>query len=118
HADTGEWGGTGTEVSYQWERCNSTGGECADIAGSTGSDFELDEADVGATLRLRVGASNELGSLTAVSQATEASTAASSLVNTWAPSIAGVLRSGHAVTAEAGSWLGEAAISYTYQWQS
>jgi hypothetical protein len=118
HADGGEWGGTSTEVSYQWEKCNSTGEECADITGATMAEYELGEGDVGATLRLRVGASNELGSLTAVSQATEVITAASLLVNTWAPSVSGTLQSGHDLTAEGGSWLGEAAISYSYQWLS
>ena len=118
HADSGDWGGTGTELGYQWERCNSTGGECADISGATGSDLELGESDVGATLRLRVGASNELGSLTAVSQPTEPVVAASLLVNTWAPSIVGVEQSGQTLTAQTGSWLGEAAISYSYQWLS
>ncbi|HXO49322.1 MAG TPA: LamG-like jellyroll fold domain-containing protein, partial [Mycobacterium sp.] len=118
HADPGEWGGTGTEVGYQWERCNSTGGECADIDGATGPDFEPGEGDIGSTLRLRVGISNELGSLTAVSQITEAIVVASLLVNTWAPSITGMDQSGQTLTAEAGSWLGEAAISYSYQWLS
>lgn len=118
HADSGDWGGTGTELGYQWERCNSTGGECADISGATGSDLELGESDVGATLRLRVGASNELGSLTAVSQPTEPVAAASLLVNTWAPGIVGVEQSGQTLTAQTGSWLGEAAISYSYQWLS
>ncbi len=118
HADAGSWGGTGTEVSYQWERCNASAEECADVTGATGSEYELSEADIGSTLRLRVGASNELGSLTALSPPTEEIAAASTLVNSWAPNISGTLQSGQTLTAQAGSWLGEEAISYGYQWLS
>jgi hypothetical protein len=38
-ADAGAWGGTETEVAYQWERCNATGGECAAIAEASGSEL-------------------------------------------------------------------------------
>ena len=117
YADPGEWGGTETEIAYQWEKCNATGGECADIAGATESQYQLPEGDAGATLRVRVGASNALGSLTAVSPATEAIGAAAILQNTWAPSISGTPQRGRTLTANAGSWLGAAAIGYTYQWE-
>ncbi len=113
----GVWGGTETEVSYQWERCNSSGGECADIAGATEPSYTLAEGDVGKTLRIRVGASNALGSLTAVSPASPAIEAAATLVNTWAPSISGTPRDGQTLTANAGSWLGLSTIGYAYQWQ-
>jgi Tol biopolymer transport system component len=117
-ADAGVWGGTETEVGYQWERCNATGGECASIVGATEPEYALGEGDIGTTLRVRVGVSNALGSLTAVSSATEAISDVSSLRNTWAPSVSGTPQSGQTLTANAGSWLGLATIGYAYQWQS
>ncbi len=117
-ADAGTWGGTEIETGYQWERCNATGGECAAIAGATEAAYELQTGDVGKTLRVRVGVSNALGSLTAVSPTTEAIGSTATLTNTWAPSISGTPQNGHTLTANAGSWLGEAAIEYSYQWQS
>jgi alpha-tubulin suppressor-like RCC1 family protein len=116
YANPGVWGGSETQIGYQWERCNSTGGECADVAGATGAEYKLGEGDVGKTLRVRVGASNSLGSLTALSPATEAIGATTTLLNTWAPSVAGTPRRGQTLTTDAGSWLGSSVIAYTYQW--
>ncbi len=116
-ADPGEWGGSETEIGYQWEKCNAAGGECVGITGATRSQYELAEGDVGATLRVRVGASNGLGSLTAISPATEAIGATATLLNTWAPSVSGIPQRGQTLTANAGSWLGTATIGYSYQWQ-
>ncbi len=118
YANAGDWGGTETEIRYQWEHCNATGGECAIIGGADGSEYTLSESNVGATLRVRVGASNVLGSVTAVSSTTEMISGIVSLLNTWAPNITGTLRSGQTLTANAGSWLGLEAIGYAYQWES
>jgi hypothetical protein len=114
HAEAGQWAGTENEVGFQWERCNAGGGECADIVGATESGYRLAEGDVGSTLRLRVGVSNALGSVTAISPATEAVSVTSTLMNTWAPSISGTPQSGHTLSANAGSWLGVASIGYAY----
>jgi hypothetical protein len=117
YGEAGRWGGTENEVGYQWERCNSTGGECSDIAGATEADYRPAGSDVGDTLRLRVGVSNALGAVTAISPATEAISAISKLMNTWAPSIAGTPQSEQTLSADAGSWLGVTSIGYEYQWQ-
>src|ERR1700756_2951352 len=37
--------------------------------------------------------------------------------NTTAPSVPGTLRSGEALTADAGTWSGTQPISFTYQWR-
>jgi hypothetical protein len=117
-ANAGVWGGTETEVGYQWERCNAAGGECADIVGATESGFTLSEGDIGKTLRIRVGVSNALGSLTAVSPVSpEVEATAATLVDTWAPTISGTLQSGQTLTANVGSWLGTSMIGYMYQWE-
>jgi alpha-tubulin suppressor-like RCC1 family protein len=118
NADAGVWGGTETLVGYQWERCNATGGECTDISGATESTYEIEEEEVGETLRVRVGVSNVLGSVTATSPATEVIGGSTHLSDTLAPSITGTPRSAQTLTANDGSWLGETAISYGYQWES
>ncbi len=119
YANAGSWGGTESEVSYQWERCDAKGEECARVAGATDAEYVLGESDIGATLRVRIGIGNPLGSVTAVSSATETiSGGEATLSNTLKPSITGTPRSGQTLTANAGSWLGLEAISYTYQWES
>jgi sugar lactone lactonase YvrE len=44
--------------SYQWERCDSAGGNCADIAGATAQTYDVGPGDVGFTLAVRVTAAN------------------------------------------------------------
>jgi alpha-tubulin suppressor-like RCC1 family protein len=117
YASAGAWGGTETETSYQWEQCNTAGSACSSIAGAIRPQYTLEEGNVEATVRLRVGVSNPLGSVTAVSSTTEVISWASSLANTSPPSITGTPVSGQTLTANVGSWLGVAAIGYAYQWE-
>ncbi len=113
----GEWGGTELEFSYQWERCNSAGEACSDITGATDLEYEPDAADIGKTLRLEVGASNELGSVNGLSEPTPLIGAEFTLASTLPPTITGTRQQGHALTAGPGSWSGSGSISYTYQWR-
>ena len=118
YGDPGLWGGTGTELSYQWEKCNATGGECADITGASGAEYELIEGDIGATLRLRVGASNELGSVTTLSRSTPVIGTASLMpANNFGPSLSGTVQSGHVLTVSPGAWTGVGSITYAYAWE-
>jgi alpha-tubulin suppressor-like RCC1 family protein len=119
HADAGTWGGTENETGYQWERCNSLGAECSTIVGETKAEYKPGEGDIETRLRVRVGVSNALGSLTAVSGTTEPIGPVATLLNTWAPSISGTSQYGHTLSANTGSWLGLTGItSYIYQWES
>jgi len=57
---TGTWSGTPPlSFSYQWQRCNPG---CANIAAAIGSSYKAATADVGASLRALVTASNVAGS--------------------------------------------------------
>ena len=62
-ASAGSWTGTPPiTYAYQWRRCDSSGGNCADIASATASTYALVSADQAATIRVRVTASNSAGS--------------------------------------------------------
>ncbi len=66
----GTWTNEPTSYSYQWQRCNGTGGECANISGATSSTYTPVEADVEHTLVVKVTATNSSGSNSASSKTT------------------------------------------------
>jgi hypothetical protein len=65
-AANGTWSGSPT-FTYAWSRCDQTGSSCADIGGATSSTYVLTAVDAGATLRVRVTATNSAGSTSATS---------------------------------------------------
>ncbi len=69
-ASQGVWSEEPTSYAYQWQDCNGSGENCANIAGATVSSYKLTSADVGHTLRVVVTASNAVGSASATSAAT------------------------------------------------
>jgi Nidogen-like len=118
-AHPGEWGGTETSTEVQWESCNAQGTECEAIVGATGLEYQLGEGDLETTLRVRVQASNEQATVSAVSATTDLVGAhPPTLLNTLAPTITGTAQVGGDLTVDAGSWADEEEISYAYQWQS
>jgi hypothetical protein len=110
----GSWGGLGNAYAYQWQR-SSNGTTWVDIAGATGTGYELTAADVGASLRLLVTASNPDATVSATSTPT-ATIAGAPPVNTLRPSISGTAQRGSTLTATAGTWNG-LGNAYAYQWQ-
>ena len=82
-ADPGDWQGTPTiTYTYRWQRCDAAGANCVDIAGATGSTYDLTAADVGHTIRVVVVATNDAG---ASSPATSGASAVVAAPSTPAP---------------------------------
>lgn len=79
------FGGSPSTTTRSWLRCTP---ECASIADATGATYPLSAADVGATIRHRVVATNDAGQATATSDPTATITAAVAPI--LAPTVAGV----------------------------
>jgi hypothetical protein len=114
-ASSGSW--SGGSITYQWQRCDTTGASCSSIGGATGSTYGTTAADAGSTLRVRVTATSSGKSSTAESSKTGVIASGIGPTNTKQPSIAGYSVQGATLTASAGSWSGDAPISYSYQWR-
>ena len=121
-ANQGTWSGTAPiTYAHQWQRCDQSGGSCADISGAVGPSHTLAAADVGSTMRVSVAATNSAGSGVTFSNSTPVIAAAPpSLVpprNASPPTIAGPAQEGQTLNADPGSWSGTAPIGYAYQWR-
>src|SRR5436189_120440 len=70
-ASTGSWSGTTSiTYAYQWLRCDSGGASCAAIAAATAQTHLLGSGDAASTLRVKVTATNSVGSAFAQSAQT------------------------------------------------
>ena len=114
-ASQGSWDGTAPlSLSYQWQRCDPLG-TCTDIMGATSQSYRLVSADVGATVRVTVTASNGAGSISAASDPTNSIVAAGPL-STAAPAVSGTAKDGQTLTSSTGAWSGTTPQTYTYEW--
>lgn len=69
-ADPGTWSGPIEKKSYQWARCDSSGGACSAVSMATSAAYLVAADNVGSTLRVTVFATNKNGSTMATSEAT------------------------------------------------
>ena len=115
-ATTGEWTESPTAYTYQWQRCDSAGANCASISGATAQTYTAVAADVGSTLRAAVTASNSAGPSVPASSAQTPLVKPSIPVEEALPTITGTAQSGQSLTASTGSWT-ESPTGFAYQWQ-
>jgi hypothetical protein len=73
-AATGSWTGS-PSYAYGWNRCSSTGTNCATISAPAGPTYVVATADQGFTIQVRVTATNTAGSASATSNVTSPVTA-------------------------------------------
>jgi hypothetical protein len=69
-AGAGSWSGADATLAFQWQRCDATGANCADVAGATTSTYLVQPADAASTLKVNVTATNRFGSAVATSAVT------------------------------------------------
>jgi hypothetical protein len=70
-ANPGVWAGTEPiAYTYQWQRCDSNGGNCGSVAGATSRTYAVTAADVNRSVRVIVTARNAGGSRAATSAPT------------------------------------------------
>ena len=116
-AGTGSWTGT-TPISFafEWRRCDSAGANCSPITAATNTTYTLQDADVGARLRVLVTASNSEGTASALSDATDVVSSGGVPVNTGEPSISGSPVVGQKLSGTTGSWTGDQPMTFAFQW--
>ena len=70
-ANRGTWAGDQPiTYTYVWLRCNTQGSNCSEIQGADNVQYEVRDADLGSTIRVRVIARNDRGTTSAISNAT------------------------------------------------
>jgi hypothetical protein len=67
-ADSGKWAGGVRSFTYQWQRCDTAGTNCVNIAGATGKTYGVRLVDAGQRLRVQVTGTNLAGSTEATSE--------------------------------------------------
>ncbi len=117
-AETGSWSGTGTiSYAYQWQTCSEFGAGCEAITGATTATYTPGTATIGHALRVLVTASDETGSRSRVSPATQPVAVEHAPLDTEAPAVSGIGLVGQTLSASTGAWSGAGPIVYSYQWE-
>jgi hypothetical protein len=119
-ASTGTWINAPTGYSFQWRRCDSSGGSCASIGGATATQYTLGSLDVGRTLRVLVTALNGAGQSTATSAASAFVAPKPAPppppVNVTPPDLSGPTSMGKRLRTSDGTWT-NTPTRMTYQWK-
>ena len=115
---TGSWTGSPAPTfSYQWKRCDTQGGNCVPV-GSNSPNYTLVAGDAGSTILVTVTANNTAGTATAdAAFVGPVGTATSPPVNQTIPVISGTTTVGQQLSTSTGSWTGQPAPTFSYQWK-
>lgn len=118
---TGAWSGsTPIAYTYSWRRCDPVGdiGTCVAIVGATAASYTPTVADIGFSLRVWIVGANLVGSDTVITNHTfpivDKPHFSPSVIN--APLVAGVALPGRQLTANIGTFSGDAPIVTTFHW--
>lgn len=116
--DVGVWSGLPSSYAYQWELCDPTGGNCADIPGATGLTYAPGAEGFAQTLRVKVVATSGTGSSAPVESAPSEVLGLSMAPPDFssAPAVHGTPTVGEQLSTTNGAWM-NSATSYTYKWQ-
>ncbi|HEY7795157.1 MAG TPA: FG-GAP-like repeat-containing protein [Gaiellaceae bacterium] len=118
-ASNGEWTNSPSGYTHQWQRCNSGGTACANVAAATSTTYAVVNGDVGGTLRVVATATNGGGSTSATSAPTAVVTSAPAPpANTTPPAITGTPQVGQSLTLDQGTWSGNPTPTLARRWQS
>jgi hypothetical protein len=118
-ASTGEWSSPKKlSYAYQWQVCNSSGEECADISRATKRSLRLSSADVGDDITVTASATDRAGQ-TQTRTATPAGPVAKppAPANEATPEITGSAQQGNVLHVTSGTWNSPDTLAYAYQWQ-
>jgi hypothetical protein len=112
----GTWTDSPGALDVFWERCDTVGGNCAQIVQTAGQTYTLTQIDAGHTIRAVEGASNSNGTGTAAESApTAVIVVPAAPTNSSPPTIAGMAGIGRTLSDMHGSWSAHP-TSYRYQW--
>jgi Ca2+-binding RTX toxin-like protein len=118
----GTWdGSTPIAFTYSWRRCNAVGdlATCVQIPGATNSTYTPTTDDIGFSIRVWITGTNIAGSDLAITNHTfpivDKQHFSPSVAN--APAIAGTLTTGRQLTADIGTFNGDAPITTSFVWE-
>ena len=111
-AGNGTWDHAPSVFDYQWLRCDNAGVGCTPISGATGPTYTTTDDDSGMTVRVRVTATNSIGSTDADSGPTGIIGRPGVLDR---PTVTGASGVGATLTGSNGTWAGHP-DTYAYQW--
>ena len=111
----GSWSNSPTSYSYEWQRCDGAGVNCASVPTATNQVYVLGAGDVGSTLRVVETAGNAAGPGTPAASPATAVVIPPIPSNTAPPTITGTAAQGETLSAARGSWTNDP-TSYEYQW--
>jgi hypothetical protein len=95
----GSWSPTPSSFSRQWQRCNSDGASCANIAGATGQSYGVRSDDLGHRVRALVTAHTSAGQTTVASSTSDVVTETTTTVTTTTSSTTTVTKTTQAAAA-------------------